>query len=339
MNSPITGKKMSIKIEVREMTFRKELFKINFHFFLCEDTGEQFTSSDLDQINVTQLYNQYREKYNIPFPDEIIKIREKYDLPANKMSEILGFGINGYRNYENGEIPNISNSKLIQLAKDPKQFKVLVEISESLNEKDKNKLLTKLNQLIELENSNTSNSDIEEYIFNSEFPSEYNGYKRPSLNKITEMVVYFTERMQPWKTQLNKLLFYCDFLSYKLSCYSISGLQYRAIQMGPVPVNYQSMFELIVNNDDVDVESTEFPTGAIGEKFCAHPKRTFNKDVFNEFELSILEKVYLKFKDKSTADIIEISHKEKAWLEFEKDKSIISYNAGFELSQMDGVFD
>ena len=44
-------------------------------------------------------------------------------------------------------------------------------------------------------------------------------------------------------------------------------------------------------------------------------------------------KVVTVFKDTSTSDIIEISHKEKAWIENEKERKIISYkNYAFDLS-------
>ncbi|WP_394351640.1 type II toxin-antitoxin system antitoxin SocA domain-containing protein [Lunatibacter salilacus] len=38
---------------------------------------------------------------------------------------------------------------------------------------------------------------------------------------------------------MNKLLFYADFLMFKRSCFSISGVRYKAIDMGPVPFNFQ----------------------------------------------------------------------------------------------------
>ncbi len=81
------------------MDFRKETFQIQFQYYLCKDTGEQFTDDELDEVNTNQVYNQYRAKYGIPFPDEIKAIREQYGLPANKMAEILGLGVNVYRNY------------------------------------------------------------------------------------------------------------------------------------------------------------------------------------------------------------------------------------------------
>jgi hypothetical protein len=44
------------------------------------------------------------------------------------MAEILGLGINGYRNYESGEVPSISNGRLMQMVKDPGEFKKLIDI-------------------------------------------------------------------------------------------------------------------------------------------------------------------------------------------------------------------
>ncbi|MFN5442317.1 MAG: type II TA system antitoxin MqsA family protein, partial [Flavobacteriia bacterium] len=132
MKSPLTGKEMLLKRESRVLTFRKEEYSVVYHYFLCEQSGETFTSTELDQINLQQLYNQYQQQHNLPFPEEIRQIRERYALSATKMSEILGFGVNSYRNYELGEVPNLSNGKLIQLAADPRKFQNLIELSESL---------------------------------------------------------------------------------------------------------------------------------------------------------------------------------------------------------------
>ena len=76
MKSPITGKEMTLTRERRPMDFRKETFEVVFHFYRCEDTGEQFTTTEQDEVNMNQVYNQYRDKFNIPFPDEIIRIRK-----------------------------------------------------------------------------------------------------------------------------------------------------------------------------------------------------------------------------------------------------------------------
>ena len=132
MKSPFTGNEVILIKEKKHLIFRKEEFTYTHHSYLCVDSEESFTDTELDTLNLNQVYNQYLDKYNLPFPEEIISIRKKYNLPANKMSLSLGFGVNTYRNYENGEVPSLANAKLIQLAKNPKSFKLLVEESQGV---------------------------------------------------------------------------------------------------------------------------------------------------------------------------------------------------------------
>jgi len=137
MKSPITGKEMCLVRKKSTLTFRKEEFVFYSHFYVCADSGEQFTSTELDELNLFQVHNQYRDKYNLPFSSEIQSIRKKYKLPASKMSEILGFGANSFRKYENGEVPSNSNGKLIQLVDDPRKFRDMVDLCESLDLNEK----------------------------------------------------------------------------------------------------------------------------------------------------------------------------------------------------------
>ena len=332
MKSPINGKEMKLMKENRTLTFRKEEYKVLYHFYICQESKEQFTNAELDEINLNQLYNQYREAHHLPFPDEIIAIRGKYKLPAIKMAEILGFGVNVYRNYESGEVPSESNARLIQLAKDPRKFKDLVEISKVYEGDELQKIIRHIEKLIEEDRKNLFRLSFQEYLLGSKQPDVFSGYKIPSLEKLTEMVVFFTQELEPWKTKLNKLLFYADFLNYKKTCYSISGTRYRAIDMGPVPNNFNSIFEYIANNDDVDVYPIDFKDGKMGEQFKPNPKRKFNSGIFTENELNVLKEVVLCFEKTKTNDIIKISHQEKAWDDnFNAGKKLINYNYSFEL--------
>lgn len=136
MKSPFTGKDMILVREKRTQTFRKEEFEITHHSFRCVDTEEQFTNTELDVLNLTQLYNQYREKHKIPFPEQIKQIREKYKVSAAKMADILGFGVNSYRLYEDGEIPSLSNARLIQSVDEPDVFKQMVNLCDKLDKNE-----------------------------------------------------------------------------------------------------------------------------------------------------------------------------------------------------------
>jgi putative zinc finger/helix-turn-helix YgiT family protein len=334
MKSPITGKEMKLFKTRRSIDFRKETFSIVYHYFECEDSKEQFTTTALDEVNMNQVYNQYRDKYNIPFPDEIHKIRTKYGLSAVKMSEILGFGINSYRQYESGEMPSVANAKLIQMISDPKKFIDMVELCNTLNETIKQKIIQRAKLILNEREQNSFNSNFQAYLLGSHLPDIYSGYKSPNIEKFTEMVVYFSEKISPFKTKMNKLLFYADFLMFKQSCFSISGVRYKAIDMGPVPNNFQSLFEYLTNMNEIKIINVEFPNGYSGEQFYANKKRAFKADLFSENELNTLEKVAETFKETSTIEIIKASHFEEAWIKNEKEKKAISYEYAFELNSI-----
>ncbi len=334
MRSPITNKEMLLTKERRSMDFRKETFEIVFHYYKCEDSGEQFTTTALDEVNMNQVYNQYRDKFNIPFPDEIIRIREKYGLSAVKMSEILGFGVNSYRQYESGEMPSIANAKLIQMVDDPKFFIDMVDLCGTIEKKGKEKYIQRAQLLVEERKRNIFNLNFKEYLLGNHLADIYSGYRNPNFEKFTEMVVYFSEKIEPFKTKMNKLLFYADFSMFKQSCFSISGVRYKAINMGPVPNNFQSIFEYLANQDIIDIYTTEFPNGYIGEQFKARNDRQFKMGLFSEIELETLEKVANIFKETSTNEIIKLSHLEEAWKKNEKEKNVISYEFAFELSHL-----
>lgn len=335
MKSPFTGKVMPLRKDPRTLTFRKEKIDILYHYYHCANSNEQFTTTELDNLNLFQLYNLYREKHNIPFPDEIINIRKKYGLSALKMSKVLGFGANIYRNYENGEVPSESNAKLIHLAKSPKEFRKLVNLNGDLKEKEKNSLIVKLDQLVQTNRKEYFKEKLEALYLGSSHPSRYTGFVKPNFAKLIEMVVFFAEKCEPWKTKLNKLLFYADFGHFKNHGFSISGANYRAINMGPVVNNYNSTFEYIAENDFVDIHFIEYDQGGYGEQFVANSNKSFNKDIFSEEELNTLEKVNIKFNKISTKDIIGISHSEEIWRRnFTNGKTLISYLESFDLREI-----
>lgn len=334
MKSPITGKDMALVKERKAIEFRKETFDIVYHYYLCADSGEQFTTTAWDEVNMNQVYHQYRDTFNIPFSEEIINIREKYGLSAVKMSEILGFGVNSYRQYEAGEMPSVANAKLIQMASDPQFFMDMVALCATLDQTSKNKYIQKAQGLVEEKKRNLFQLNFREYLLGSPLADIYSGYRKPNMEKLTDMVVYFSDTLSPYKTKMNKLLFYADFLMFKQTCFSISGVRYKAMNMGPVPNHFQSIFEYLAQSKEIDIHTTEFSNGTTGEQFKARKDRAFNPALFTEKELNTLERVAMVFKEARTTDMIELSHLEDAWIKNAKDKSLISYAFAFDLRQI-----
>jgi len=325
---------MPVKKEWRTVNFRKEAFDVLFHYYQCEDTGEKFEDENLTNLNFNQAVNQYREKFAIPFPEQIVSIREKYGIPAKTMSEILGFGINIYRQYESGEVPNQSNARLIQLAEDPHEFRKLLDLCRTIEARKKEKIYHRIEAILNQQKNQKTVREIEQYFLGPEIPSSFTGYRKPNLERLTEMVVFFAKKIQPYKTKLNKLLFFADFIMFRKTAFSISGAQYVALPMGPVPNNFNGIFEYLVNTGEVDVQYIDFDDGGIGEQFVPNINRPFNTELFSSEEHKVLETVAKRFQNTSTSDIIALSHKEKAWAENQKGKGLINYRLGLEMQDV-----
>jgi DNA-binding transcriptional regulator YiaG len=331
MLSPFSEKMLTIQSRKEIITFRKEEFEVVHHFY--EDMGQEFTTSETDDVTLQQVYNQYREKYKLPFPEQIQAIREKYQVSASKMSEVLGFGINVYRQYESGEVPNQSNARLIQLAKDPEEFRKLVLLSDAFNDKEQEKILKRVEGLIQEEKSHFSQLIINDYLLcNDTEPSSKNGYVLPNLEKIQNVIIYLVEHIVPWKTGLNKLLFYTDFAHYRNYGKSIMGLQYRAIPLGTVPSNYDRILANVVEKELVQVEYVQFNNGNVGENYKHNPLHPFDESLFSELELKTLQSVVERFKGKTTAQIVKQNHQEKAWIDNYEQRGLVDYGYAFGLS-------
>lgn len=326
MQSPITGKKMKlVKEPGMKLSFRKEEFPVTYHYYLCEDSGEQFTTEDLDRINLTQVYNKYREKFGVPFPEEIRAIREKYGVSASKMSEILGFGTNSYRLYENGEIPSVANGRLILAVKHPKDFIKQVEASKHLlTEKEAKKFIDQADELMSEEKDTLWEFLLAKHIFIFESANEFSGYRKPHYEKIANVIAYFSERIKDlFKTKLNKLLFYADFAFFRLTGFSMTGITYKAIQFGPVPAEYGMLYEKL--QDDGDIEIHQVPNSDGNYNEVIKSISGFNRDLFTEEEIETLNLVVDRLGKLRSKDIVERSHEEKAWVENNENKELISY--------------
>lgn len=71
MISPFTGGKVVLRQELREIIFRNEKFSYMAQFYVCVDTQEQFTTTELDEINMEQVYAQYCAKHGLKSINEI----------------------------------------------------------------------------------------------------------------------------------------------------------------------------------------------------------------------------------------------------------------------------
>lgn len=319
MECPICNGLTQLKSDKeREVKFRKENFKVFESFYECTNCKEKFVDEKLGDKNIEQVYNQYREKHNLMFPIEITELRKKYGLSKIKMSLVLGWGENTYSNYEKGAIPNESHNFLMKLIEDPSQFLKLIESKKDLFSKiEKEEFSRKIEKL------SRPNIEIDwiNYIWPKEIRSD-TGYVKPDLGKFVHMVLFFLKDENLYKTKLNKLLFYSDFYFYKENVRAISGSRYRASDFGPVPSEYDAIYNWLMKKNIIKAKE-EFNIYVVSESLSAN--LSFDKSLFNENELATLEYVKKKFKGFNATQMKEYSHKETAWKDNEKNKSIIDY--------------
>ena len=328
---PYCDGQAEMKKENKELNFRKESYKVVAHFYKCNQCAEEFTTTDTDTLTILQAHNQYREKHRIPFIEDICAIRGNYELPANKMSEVLGLGVNGYSNYEKGEIPSPAIGNLIHTISEPTVFIGLLQGAKYLFTNNAYvKAMAKVNSLIQKE------KDVNPFYYKINLYDDANnftGYKKPNYDKLANLIIAFITRCKPQfndRLKMNKLLYYVDFYHYKLVGFSLTGLSYRAIQYGPVPTYYENLYTYFENAGVICSSWTKTENGAGKEVFQTTGE--FDATYYNTEELETIETIISKFKNTSSWDLIDLSHKEKGWMELKAEKGIISYQEyAFEL--------
>jgi len=60
MKSPLSGKEMKLMSEPSTLDYKGKTYNVIHHYYLCELTNEQFTTTELDEQNLDELYKQVK---------------------------------------------------------------------------------------------------------------------------------------------------------------------------------------------------------------------------------------------------------------------------------------
>lgn len=309
--------------------FRGEKYDFTYIAYRDDESGEEFTTTESDTNWYNQATNQYREKYGIPYQDEIIAMRERYGVSAAKMSVILGFGANQYRLYEDGEVPSESNGKMIRSAMNPKVFLDLVRSSKNqLTEKEFAKISAKVEEVIKASEGWHDEVFGQERLFLSG-RGLANGFAPLSVDRLKNLLLYVLGQMgETFQTKMNKVLFYIDFLSYRERGMAISGLAYQAIEFGPVPQRWDRVYSAF---DEVQ-EQLRLVQGQECMSLMAGGEADMS--AFTEAEMAVIDEVCGKLKDLTSRAVSKLSHEETAWKEHVGKPETIPFSEAFKLVGM-----
>lgn len=167
ITSPFTGGKVTLVSEQIELRYRSEQVQFEYRSYQCEDTKAKFTTTELDTENMERMYDVYRKRHNIPSPEQIKMICQKYAVSATKMAAILGLGTNQVRKYINGEMPSLSNGKLLMEVENEEKFLIHASTSGI-------KLSKKTLSLLSMKNASKSDEPIAyEFTVDFAWPVEF----------------------------------------------------------------------------------------------------------------------------------------------------------------------
>lgn len=324
MSSPFTGGEVYLVEDTEVQDFRKEKYTVHVRYYVCKDTGEQFTTEEQDEQLCNELYNQYRTKHGIPFPDEIKQIRERYGLSCSQITKIVGFGQNQWKQYENGSLPSESNGKSIAAIRSREGMLSMLESSRNQFEES---TFSKIKRNVLCASDIDCNDTSYFYFYGNSKRGVNNGYSEMNPDKLQNMVQFIVskEKNGVSKTKLNKEMYYADFYSYKRYGRSISGLTYRAIQYGPVPEHYETVYDHVQGLTKKNIAAnTDFDYDLL---FCDAP----DTSALSKEDIDTINKVMSVLVDMTRADVVELSHKEDGWINNKDHHDIIPYDEAYSL--------
>ncbi|QUW20917.1 DUF4065 domain-containing protein [Sporosarcina sp. Marseille-Q4063] len=301
--------------------FKNESFDIIEKVVVCE-CGEELYDEILDSVTMESLKNMYESRIGLSL-ENIKAIRARYGLSMNLFAKILGWSKSTIARYETGKyIPSISHmATLKQLNNHPEDIneyyksnqhlftgKEQLKIQEILKDYDDDKVEKDLINAVNV-NYKINDRTIE------------SGYNKFDINKVMNMILFFTQKGVT-KTKLMKLLFYSDFLNFKRSSLSISGIPYEKLPYGPVPKDHDLLLSSIEKNNIIKINYDQVNEYTYINIIAVEP---FDETLFTETELDAMNFVNDKFLYHGSVSISDFSHKEEGWIKT-NDRDIISYD-------------
>lgn len=148
--------------------------------------------------------------------------------------------------------------------------------------------------------------------------------------KLLHAIIYFTKNVRkPSKLKIFKLLYFLDFEHFRLTGKNVTGLEYYAMELGPVPMD---LFGQISDNKVPEdfrkyVSILEFNKQSGNKKgglFKIKESVKVDFDVFSPREQQIMKQLIEVYRDVDASMISEISHiKNQPW-----DKTIRTLGTG-----------
>jgi hypothetical protein len=148
-------------------------------------------------------------------------------------------------------------------------------------------------------------------------------------DKFKELILYIAQKSEGdptfGATKLNKILFFCDFLSYRAYGESITGQRYFKLPHGPAPRALLPVVkELEAEGACVKAKRSYF--GRPQEPLFA--RREANIDIFKSRDIALVDTVVQQLRGNDASEVSNLSHEFIGW-ELADDQEDIPYETVF----------
>ncbi|MBN2879967.1 MAG: DUF4065 domain-containing protein [Clostridia bacterium] len=287
---------------------------------VCNSCQKDVFVEELENANLLRLYDKYREINNLITRDDIIKLREKYNISQRDLTAILGWGKMTINRYERGALANKSHNDILKIIiADDIKFYEMVD-NAFLEKRITKKTYDSLFEQKEKSNDNIYKAIIEKVLTHD--ASIFNGYRKFDIDRVQTLISYMANKFDGvYKTSINKMLFYIDFISFKELTQSITGLQYIKYTYGPVIEKhyYQNIIYNLQEKYVYEEIETSDSTNTIVKSL-----NNYDLSIFNTAEQLIIDRVINSLGKLSATKISSLSHEEDAWKYSDMEK-FISY--------------
>lgn len=107
----------TVEMHGRDVTFEAE-------FYRCPICGDEIEVMGQLDRNLAAARDVYDRLYGNVSPDELVALREQYNISQKSLGALLGFGEVTINSYESGaSVPQSTNRLLLKLAENPQVFK------------------------------------------------------------------------------------------------------------------------------------------------------------------------------------------------------------------------
>lgn len=282
-------------------------------YYYCDQADETYADEQQISLNDIAMKNAYRERMGLLTSHQIMEIRTKYGISQSDLCLLLGWGAKTITRYESHQVQDVAHDTILRkLDSDPEWFLQLLHAEKEL--------LSDASYAKYLETGTVLFEQDQDLYLRSAIMSKYarflhncaaTGGKELSLDVVVDMIHYYANSSKVtnlFRVKLMKMLWYADALSYKRRGHSISGLVYRALPMGAVPVAY----ELIVDLSSIRCEEIDMGDGT-GYRFLPTDDKEYLHLTLEDKE--ILNTVIRRFGKTSKKSIVEAMHQEDAYTE------------------------